>query len=65
MDWGSAVGGFLAGLAGGYTLKVFVDARRNTRITDSQNKDSQGHITQQGNVAGGDFAGRDINKRSQ
>jgi hypothetical protein len=41
---------FLAGLLGGWTLKVMIDKSKNsTKIS--------------GNRAGGDIAGRDINKR--
>ena len=41
---------FLGGLLGGWTLKVLVDKSKNsTTIT--------------GNKAGGDIAGRDVNKR--
>lgn len=63
MDWGSAVGGFVAGLVGGYTLKIAVDSRRTTKIDRSVRDDSQGGVTQTGNFAGGDIAGRDVNKR--
>ncbi len=41
---------FLGGLVAGWTLKVIVDKSNNaTKI--------------QGNIAGGDIAGRDVNKK--
>jgi hypothetical protein len=41
---------FLAGLLGGWTLKVIFDKSKNA-------------TTISGNTAGGDIAGRDVNKR--
>jgi hypothetical protein len=41
---------FLGGLLGGWTLKVIVDKSKNTTVIS-------------GNKAGGDIAGRDLNKR--
>lgn len=62
MDWGSAIGGFIVGLTSGYVVKVAIDARRSTKISQTQAKDSQGVAYQAGNLAGGDLAGRDVNK---
>jgi hypothetical protein len=56
MDWAAIIGAFLAGLAGGWTLKLVVDARRQTKI-DSH---ATGDVVQSGNTVGGDMAGRDI-----
>ena len=52
---------FAAGLVGGYTLKIVVDARRNTTTVTSDQSDRQ-RVTQRGNLVGGDMAGRDVNK---
>jgi hypothetical protein len=41
---------FLGGLVAGWTLKIIVDKSKNS-------------TTIRGNVAGGDIAGRDINKK--
>ena len=65
MDWPSVIGGFIAGLFGGFALKIAIDARRNTSIRRSKRNDSQGTVSQTGNFAGGDLAGRDINKRPE
>ena len=62
MDWGSAIGGFIAGLVGGFAFKVVIDARRSTNINRSEQDSSQGSVSQSGNLAGGDIAGRDITK---
>lgn len=50
MDFLPELFSFLAGLATGFVLKVSIDTRRNRTI-------------QTRNVAGGDIAGGDINKR--
>ena len=49
LPWLSEVLSFLAGALVGYTVKVSVDARRSK-------------VAQEGNVVGGDMAGRDIKK---
>jgi hypothetical protein len=51
VEYLSAVLSFLAGILSGWTLKVVVD--RSKRYSN----------TQIGNRAGGDIAGRDINKK--
>lgn len=49
MEYWTQIASFIAGLAGGWTLKVILDNSKNT-------------TTITGNKAGGDIAGRDINK---
>jgi hypothetical protein len=50
MEHLSEILSFLGGLVGGWTLKFIVDKSKNS-------------TTIQGNIAGGDIAGRDINKK--
>ena len=58
MDWAALLGAFLAGLVGGWSLKLIVDARRTTKLNSDNTRD----IVQSGNKVGGDMAGRDIGK---
>jgi len=57
MDW-VAVGSFIAGLAGGYTIKAAITVRSN-KSTGSASA-SGASVAQSGNVAGGHVAGRDV-----
>lgn len=50
MEHLSEILSFLGGLLGGWTLKVIVDKSKNS-------------TTIKGNVAGGDIAGRDVNRK--
>jgi hypothetical protein len=50
MEYLTPILSFLAGILGGWTLKVWVDRSRNTTVI-------------QRNKVGGDMAGRDINKK--
>jgi hypothetical protein len=50
MGYWTQIASFIAGLAGGWTLKAVFDNSKNT-------------TTIKGNKAGGDIAGRDINKK--
>lgn len=58
MDW-TAVGTFVAGLLGGYTIKSVIDNRSNKIGGRQQAFASNDSVAQSGNVAGGDIAGRD------
>jgi hypothetical protein len=59
MDW-TAVATFVAGLAGGYTIKSVVDSRSN-KISGRPNAEATGNsVAQSGNVAGGHLAGGNI-----
>lgn len=61
MDWPALVVAFLGGLAGGWTLKFVVDARRTTKVVST---DTRAEVTQASNTVGGDMAGGDIRKKS-
>lgn len=50
MEYLSEILSFLGGLFAGWTLKVIIDKSKNS-------------TTLRDNIAGGDIAGRDINKR--
>lgn len=52
MEYWTQIASFFAGLAGGWTLKMIFDNSKNT-------------TTIKGNKAGGDIAGRDINKNKK
>ena len=49
------IGAFLAGLGAGWTLKLVVSSKRNSRNTI---------VSQRSNRAGGDIVAGDVNKRS-
>lgn len=57
MDW-VAVGTFVAGLVGGYTIKSVMTIRSNKSHGNA--KASGKSVAQSGNVAGGHIAGRDV-----
>ena len=62
MDW-TAVGTFVAGLFGGYTIKSVIDNRSNKIGGRQQATASNDSVAQSGNVAGGHIAGRDVKTR--
>lgn len=64
MDW-VAVGTFVAGLLGGYTIKTVVDSRSNKISGRPSAQASGGSVAQSGNVAGGHLAGGDIKTNSK
>ncbi|WP_150295564.1 hypothetical protein [Sphingobium estronivorans] len=57
MDW-VAVGSFVAGLIGGYTIKAVMTIRSNK--SSGKAEASGASVAQSGNVAGGHVAGRDV-----
>lgn len=59
----SLILGIISGFLGGYTFKIFVDARRIIKNNHSQA--IHGTVTQQGNTAGGHIAGGNINASSK
>ena len=64
MDWPSFAEGAAAGIALSIAVKVAVTVRRTIRTNVRSTADeSVRDVGQQGNVVGGDLAGRDINKR--
>ena len=62
IDWTSAIGGAIAGFAGGFTLKSVINVRRTSSITRSASDESMRNVTQRDNRAGGSIAGRDISR---
>lgn len=62
MDW-TAVGTFVAGLLGGYTIKAVIDNRSNKIAGRQSATASNGSVAQSGNVAGGSISGRDVNTK--
>lgn len=63
MDILSYIVTFLAGLGIGFALKVVIDVSRKNRVAMDGSPDSQGQVTQRGNVVKGHMAGRDVNNR--
>jgi hypothetical protein len=59
MDW-VAVGAFVAGLIGGYTIKIAVDIRASRTSVNAAACATDGSVAQSGNVAGGHIAGGNI-----
>ncbi|RYF42784.1 MAG: hypothetical protein EOO38_19390 [Cytophagaceae bacterium] len=57
MNW-IAVGTFIAGLIGGYTIKAVLNIRSNKSHGDAKARGRS--VAQSGNVAGGHIAGRDV-----
>jgi len=57
VDW-LAVGTFVGGLVGGYTIKAVLNIRSNKSHGDARARGRS--VAQSGNVAGGHVAGRDI-----
>lgn len=62
IDWISAIGGAIAGFAGGFTLKSVIHVRRSAITSQSSTDESVRNVTQRDNRAGGNIAGRDINQ---
>lgn len=62
IDWLSAIGGAIAGFAGGFTLKSVISVRRSSSVIRSASDESMRNVTQRGNRAGRSIAGRDINE---
>ena len=50
----------LAGLAGGFALKVVIDAKKVQTTSTAHSPNSQGVVNQTGNTVGGHMAGRDV-----
>jgi hypothetical protein len=59
MDW-LAVGTFVAGLIGGYTIKIAVDIKTNNSGGRAEANATGSSVAQSGNVAGGHIAGGNI-----
>jgi len=57
MDW-LALGTFIAGFFGGYSVKAVLNLRSNRSSGSAEASDSS--VAQSGNVAGGNIAGRDV-----
>lgn len=57
MDW-LAVGTFIVGLMGGYTIKAVMNVRSNK--SSGAARASGSSVAQSGNVAGGNIAGGDV-----
>lgn len=65
MDLASALGGFVAGLVSGYTIKIAIDVRGNKQHVSTSVKNADGSTIQSGNVAGGHIAGGNIHSTKE